>query len=164
MSINKSAARLFYAAISYISPRLNTKLLFKRKFGREVELDEPKTLNEKLLKMKLESFGTDELVRRCADKYRVRDFVAERGCGEHLNRLLAVYDRPEDIDWDALPERFAIKWNFGCGYNLICADKASLDIRAAVKKLKKWQREPFWAYYSELPYRNVPKKLLVEER
>lgn len=163
MSFSKSAARLFFAAVSYISPELNTKLLFKRKFGRDVELDKPRTLNEKLLKLKLESYGTDELVRRCADKYRVRGFVEERGCGEYLNRLLAVYDRPEDIDWQALPERFALKWNFGCGYNLICADKAALNKKAAVKKLKRWQKEPFWAYYSELQYRNVAKKLLIEE-
>ena len=76
---------------------------------------------------------------------------------------LAVYDRPEDIDWDALPERFAIKWNFGCGYNLICTDKSALDTNAAEKQLRAWGREPFWAYYSELQYRHVEKKLLVEE-
>lgn len=81
MSFSKTLTRRYFAAISYISPELNTKLLFKRKFGREIDLKDPKTLNEKLLKMKLESYGTDELVRRCADKYRVREFVSERGCG-----------------------------------------------------------------------------------
>ena len=106
-----------------MSPRWNTKLLFLRKFGRLPELKHPQTLNEKLLKQKLERFGTDPVVRQCADKYRVRDYVDGCGCGGTLNRLLAVYDRPEDIDWDALPERFAVKWNFGCGYNLICTDK-----------------------------------------
>lgn len=162
-TFSKTARRAFYAAVSYISPELNTKLLFKRKFGRVPELGRPKTLNEKLLKLKLERYGTDPLVRRCADKYRVRGFVEERGCGEYLNRLIAVYDRPRDIDWDALPERFAIKWNFGCGYNIICTDKAALDIAKTVKKLEKWGKEPFWAYYSELQYRNVEKKLLIEE-
>ena len=162
-TFSKTARRAFYAALSYISPELNTKLLFKRKFGRAPELREPRTLNEKLLKLKLERYGTDPVVRRCADKYRVRGFVEARGCGEYLNRLIAVYDRPEDIDWDALPERFAIKWNFGCGYNIICPDKGALDIDKTVKKLKKWGKEPFWAYYSELQYRNVEKKLLIEE-
>ena len=96
-------------------------------------------------------------------KYRVRDYVDGCGCGGTLNRLLAVYDRPEDIDWDALPERFAVKWNFGCGYNLICTDKQTLDTHAAVQQLRAWGREPFWAYYSELQYRHVDKKLLIEE-
>lgn len=156
-------SRACFAALSYLSPKLNTQLLFYKKFGRFPDLRAPATLNEKLLKRKLERYGDDPLVRQCADKYRVRKFVESRGCGATLNRLLAVYDAPADIDWDALPERFALKWNFGCGYNLICADKASLDIPAAVRQLKKWGREPFWAYYSELQYRHVEKKILVEE-
>lgn len=159
----RSGTRAFYTALSYLSPALNTKLLFLRKFGRLPELQNPKTLNEKLLKLKLEQFGTDELVRQCADKYRVRDFVRQRGCGETLNELIAVYDRPEDIRWEQLPQRFAMKWNFGCGYNIICQDKAKLNIPETVKQLKKWGREPFWAYYSELQYRNVEKKIIVEE-
>ena len=123
----RRTSRAFYAALSYISPRWNTELLYLRKFGRLPDLKHPQTLNEKLLRQKLERFGTAPVVRRCADKYRVRDYVAGCGCGGTLNRLLAVYDRPEDIDWDALPEQFAVKWNFGCGYNLICADKRALD-------------------------------------
>lgn len=155
--------RSFYAALSYLSPRLNTRLLFKRKFGRWPDLEEPKTLNEKLLKLKLESFGTDPLVRQCADKYAVRSFVEERGLGHILNGLIAVYDRPQDIDFEALPERFAIKWNFGCGYNLIVPDKSALDIPAAVRQLEKWGKEPFWSYYSELQYRGVEKKIIIED-
>ena len=99
----RRATRAFYAGLSYLSPRWNTKLLYLRKFGRLPDLKHPQTLNEKLLKQKLERFGTDPVVRQCADKYRVRDYVDGCGCGGTLNRLLAVYDRPEDIDWDALP-------------------------------------------------------------
>ena len=132
----RRATRAFYAGLSYLSPRWNTKLLYLRKFGRLPDLKHPQTLNEKLLKQKLERFGTDPVVRQCADKYRVRDYVDGCGCGGTLNRLLAVYDRPEDIDWDALPERFAVKWNFGCGYNLICTDKSALDTNAAEKQLR----------------------------
>ena len=159
----KTFSRGFYAALSYLSPRLNTKLLYLKKFGRLPDLRDPKTLNEKLLKLKLERYGTDPLVRRCADKYRVRYFVSSRNCGETLNRLLAVYDSVSDINWDLLPSRFVMKWNFGCGYNLVCLDKSSLDIRAAARQLRRWGREPFWAYYSELQYRGVEKKLIVEE-
>lgn len=30
-----------------------------------------------------------------------------------------------------------MKWNFGCGYNIICPSKKDLDIPATVKKLEK---------------------------
>ena len=83
----RRGSRAFYALISYISPRLNTRLLFLKKFGRLPELREPKTLNEKLLKLKLERYGSSPLVRRCADKYLVRGYVAERGCGQPAGQL-----------------------------------------------------------------------------
>ena len=159
----RRGSRAFYTFISYISPRLNTKLLYLKKFGRLPDLKNPKTLNEKLLKLKLERFGSDPLVRQCADKYRVRSYVEQCGCGETLNALYAAYDKADDIKWDQLPKSFAMKWNFGCGYNIICADKEKLDIPAAIQKLKKWGREPFWAYYSELQYRRMEKKIIVEE-
>ena len=78
----RRATRAFYAGLSYLSPRWNTKLLYLRKFGRLPDLKHPQTLNEKLLKQKLERFGTDPVVRQCADKYRVRDYVD--GCGYNL--------------------------------------------------------------------------------
>ena len=42
------ASKAFYIALSYLSPRLNTKLLFLKKFGRFPDLKDPKTLNEKI--------------------------------------------------------------------------------------------------------------------
>lgn len=159
----RRTAKAFYVALSYVSPRLNTQLLFLKKFGRLPNLKAPQTLNEKLLKLKLENFGRDELVRQCADKYCVREYVKECGFESCLNELLAVYDSAKEIEWDSLPESFAIKWNFGCGYNLICQSKRGLNTVTAEKKLEKWGREPFWAYFSELQYRGVPKKIIVEE-
>lgn len=69
--------KAFYIALSYVSPRLNTHLLFLKKFGRLPNLKNPQTLNEKLLKLKLEDFGKNELVRQCADKFRVRQYVKD---------------------------------------------------------------------------------------
>lgn len=157
------ASKGFYVMLSYLSPKLNTKLLFFKKFGRWPNLKNPKTLNEKILKIKLESFGEDKLVRQCADKYRVREYIEEKGLSHCLNELVAVYDDPEEINWEALPEQFAMKWNFGCGYNIICSSKSKLDKKATKEQLKLWKKEPFWAYFSELQYRNVDKKLIVEE-
>lgn len=156
-------SRAFYVVTSYFSPRLNTELLFYKKFGRRLDLKAPKTLNEKILKLKLEDYGTNELVRQCADKYRVREYVKACGMGNILNQLYAVYDSPKQLEWEKLPERFALKWNFGCGYNIICSQKEALDKKVVQQQLKKWGKEPFWAYFSELQYRNMKKKILVEE-
>ena len=42
-------------------------------------------------------------------------------------------------------------------------NKSTVMNNAAVQQLRAWGREPFWAYYSELQYRYVDKKLLIEE-
>lgn len=161
-NFRRTALRRAFALTSYISPRLNTELLFRQRFGRRPELDSPRTLNEKLLKLKLGPWAHDDLIRRCADKFAVREYVAQKGCAPLLNELLAVYSSAEELDWQSLPPRFVLKWNFGCGYNIICRDKDKLDESEVRAQLKKWGREDFWAYYSELQYRHIPKRLLLE--
>lgn len=154
--------RVALALISYISPKTNTILMYMSRFGRKPDLKRPHTLNEKLLKLKLERYGEDALVSRCSDKYAVRSYVEEMGCSEILNRLIAVANNPEELNLNAMPESFVIKWNFGCGYNIMCRDKSALDWKRVRRQLQHWGREPFWAYYSELQYRGIRKKLLVE--
>ena len=59
---------------------------------------------------------------------------------------------------DTLPEAFALKWNFGCGFNLICTDKKKLKQEDAVKTLSRWSRKKYHLGYSEMQYKGVPKK------
>lgn len=124
---------------------------------------EPKDLVQKLLKLKITQYNKDELVKKCADKYAVREFIHECGLDYMLNDLLAAYDDPRDIEWEKLPEQFAIKLNYGCGYNIICRSKAELDSEAAEQKLIKWGKKNPWIDYAELQYKNVPQKILVEK-
>lgn len=145
-----------------ISPKLNTIIRFRETYGRSPDLENPKTLNEKVLWLKLNRYMNDPLVIKCADKYKVREYVKEAGYEHLLNSLIGVYDAPEEIPWDELPDRFVIKWNFGVGFNVICRDKGKLDIPATVKKLKKWEKEKAWLPYSEMQYKYAPKKLICE--
>lgn len=160
----KDLLRRVMGVITLISPALNTRLWFMLLFKRRINLKNPKTLDEKIQKMKLTIYKDNPIYGQCADKYRVRDYICSCGCPEILNDLYQVYDRVDDIDWANLPNSFVIKWNFGCGQNLIVTDKSSLDIESAKAKLKKWYKEKnFYLYYSELQYKNIRPKLLVEK-
>ena len=145
-----------------ISPVLCSRWRFRRTFGRPLDLRTPQTLNEKLMWLKLRRYGSDPLVTRCADKYAVRDYVESCGCGDILNELYGAWDRPRDIPWDALPHAFVLKCNHGCGYNILCPDKSTLDREAAVRTLNKWLRHDFWRDFAELQYRPIPKKIVCE--
>lgn len=163
VKIYKNTLDIYYSFLTLISPKLNTKVLYKKRFGQLFNLKNPTTLNEKILKLKLDSYATDLLVRQCADKFAVRAYVEDIGCGELLIPLIATYDRVEQIDWKKLPETFVMKWNYGSGFNILCSDKSKLDIPKTIKQLKKWQKDPYYLVHSEMQYKNVKKKIIVEE-
>lgn len=157
-------SRLFKQFLTFISPRLNTEIVYFFKFKKRINLNEPRTLDEKIQWLKLNAYNKNPLVTQCADKYAVRDYVKSCGCSEILNDLYGVYDSVDEIKWDELPEKFVIKWNFGCGQNLICFDKSKLDIEKAKKQLRNWYKlhDTFYLPYSEMQYKGIKPKLICE--
>lgn len=148
-----------------ISPKLNTKITYRVKFHRPIDLDNPKTLDEKIQWLKFNTYLDNPLVTQCADKYAVRDYVKDCGCSEILNDLYFTWDSVDDIKWEDLPNKFVIKWNFGWGNNFICKDKSKIDEIETKKLLKKWYKDhnTFWKLYAELQYRNIIPKLVCEK-
>ena len=157
---------LYYCTLTLISPRLNSIARYKERFNSTPpNLDNPVNFNEKLLKIKLERYNYDPLVCQCADKYAVREYVEQKGLGRYLVPLIASYDSVNQINWNKLPKRFVIKWNFGCHLNLVCKDKRNFDVEYASKQLRKFKNSKYHLKYSELQYKipNSSKKIIVEE-
>ena len=153
----------FASHLTVISPMLSTKMQYKQRFKRKLNLKDPKTLNEKLIWLKLNRYADDSTVVTCADKYAVRFYLEENGYGEYVNELIGVWDRVEDIDFDALPDRFAMKVNHGCGYNIICTDKSKFDVDKAKTTLNTWLKEDYWKKHAELHYRHIQPKIICEK-
>lgn len=154
----------YYQTLTLISPRLNTVVRFRKIKGQKLNLDNPQTLDEKIQKLKLESYATDPLIIQCADKYAVRRFIKGQGCADILIPLIATYDKVEDVKWDELPQAFAMKWNYGSGFNIICPDKSKLDIEETKRKMKKWGKDKScYLNFSEMHYKAIPRKIIVEE-
>lgn len=159
----KSEQKLFQI-LTLISPRLNTQITYRKRKGQKLNLSNPQTLDEKIQKLKLEGYATDPLIIQCADKYTVRQYIEKRGCADILVPLIAVYDKADDIKWNELPQAFAMKWNFGYGFNIICPDKSKLNIESTMKKLKKWGKDKScYLDFSEMQYKAIPRKIIVEE-
>lgn len=100
-----------------------------------------------------------------SDKLKVREFVSERTGNDYLIPLLWSGKRPEDIPFEKLPDKFFIKTNHGCGYNIPVKDKNRLSIRQVQSQLKKWLKENFgrdallgiqWAY------KNIDPQIMIE--
>ena len=138
------------------------KRKFHARLGRDLDLDNPVTFNEKLQWLKLYDATPEKT--RLADKYRVRDWVKDTIGEEHLIPLLGVWERFEDIDFDALPEQFVLKANDGSGRNIIVKDKAEFDAAGARAKFARWASEPF-AFDTgfEMHYLNIPPRIIAEK-
>lgn len=165
MNLSTIISTCFKQSLTRISPRLNTEVIYFAKFHKRINLKHPETLDEKIQYLKFHNYYKNPLVTNCADKYAVRDYVKKCGCEEILNELIAVYDKAEDVQWDKLPNQFVIKWNFGCGQNLICFDKSKLDVKDAKRKLESWYKtkDTFYLGYSEMQYKGIPPKLICEK-
>ncbi len=157
------ASRCVYRACTWISPYFNTQFRFLRITGHIGNLKTPVTFSEKLSWLKLYRYAEDPLVMQCADKWKVRDYVTQCGLGHMLVPLHGIFEKPEEIPWGDLPDKFVLKWNFGCGFNVLCEDKDNLDIPTTMRQLRKWGRTPYWMDYAELQYRIPEKRILCEE-
>lgn len=144
-----------------VNPELTLKILFKLKTGEKLDLNHPKTYNEKLQWLKL--YYKDSRIPQCVDKYEVRKYVKDKGIGHILNDLLWEGFNPEDIPFDELPDKFVIKATHGQGYNIICTDKTKLNYDETIKTLNKWLETKFLPSYGEWFYGIVKPRIIVEK-
>ena len=144
-----------------VSPKLDLELLFLIKQHYRLNLKSPKTYNEKLQWIKL--YDKNPLMPKCCDKYAVREYVQEQGCGEILNELYWQGFNPEEIPFDNLPQKFVIKVTHGSTFNIICTNKDELDKEEAIRKCKKWLNAKFLPCYGEWFYGIEKPRVIVEK-
>lgn len=136
------------------------KLYFQRT-GEYLHLNDPKTFNEKIQWFKL--YGVTPEITRLADKYKVREFVAEKIGEEYLVPLLGVWNLPTEIDFSRLPESFVLKANHGSGYNFIVRDKSTLNQNELIRMAWKWLDEDFEYRTFEMQYHGIERRLIAEK-
>ena len=163
MEIRSNSNLRFRYLLTTLSPKWTINLLFKLCHHRKPDLKNPKTLDEKIQWMKLYYYKDNDLVKQCADKMSVRNYVKSKGLENILTRVIAIYHDPDEINWDALPDKFVLKWNFGNGGNVVCTDKKNLDKAAAINDLKRFQKLKFHLLAAEPQYDVDEKVLLCEE-
>lgn len=138
------------------------KIKYYLSLGKKLDLENPQTFNEKLQWIKL--FDRNPLYTQLVDKYLARDYIKEKLGEEYLIPLLGVWDDPDDIDFDALPNQFVLKCNHNSGLGMcICKDKSKLDIKKVKEELKKGLAQDYYLSGREWPYKNVPRKVIAEK-
>jgi len=159
--------RSLWASIVFHTPRFWSdryylKVLFRAHMGYKLNLNNPKTFSEKLQWLKL--YDRKPEYTMMVDKVKAKEYVASVLGDEYVIPTLGVWDAPEKIDFDALPERFVLKCNHNSGTGMyICKDKSNLDVVKVKAELKKGLKENYYLMNREWPYRDVPRRILAEE-
>lgn len=146
----------------WLPDELYIRLMYRLLMGYKLNLKEPITFNEKIQWLKL--YNRKPEYSMMVDKYAVKDYVTKIIGSEYIIPTLGVWDKPEDIQWDKLPNQFVLKTTHGGGNVgvIICLDKKNFDRENAVKKLNKSLQQNIYQALREWPYKNVPRRILAE--
>ena len=143
------------------SDKFFIKCAYKFHVGKKLNLKNPQTFNEKLQWLKL--YNRKDIYTTMVDKYEVKKFIAEKLGEEYVIPTLGVWDNVEDIDFDALPDKFVLKCTCNSGGLVICKDKSKLNIEEVKKNLKKSLKNNYFWHGREWPYKNVKPRIIAEK-
>lgn len=147
--------------LNWMPDKCYLSLKFRSKFGYWMNWKFPKTFNEKLQWLKL--YDRNPLYTDLVDKYEARKYIAEKIGEEHLVPLLGVWDNPDDIVFDDLPNQFVLKCTHDSASVVICKDKTMFNIEAAKKNLRQHMSINYYYPSREWPYKNVKPRVIAEK-
>ncbi|MGI5977404.1 MAG: ATP-grasp fold amidoligase family protein [Candidatus Limivicinus sp.] len=137
------------------------KIAYRIKMGKTLDLDNPRTFNEKLQWLKIHD--RNPLYTMMVDKYEVKKYIAEKIGSEYIIPTIGVWDRFEDIDFDKLPNQFVLKCTHDSGGLVICRDKSKFDIASARRKINSCLRHNYFWGMREWPYKDVKPRIIAEQ-
>ena len=144
-----------------LSDEFFVRLQYRCWHGGNLNLDNPQDYNEKIQWQKLNY--RNEMMRVCADKFLVRDFVSERIGEQYLVPLLAVFEKVEDLDLEKLPSSFVLKATRASSWNIVCVDKKKLEMDKLRKRIRKWFCKDFFEYGREWQYKGGVRRVICED-
>lgn len=147
-------------ALEWIPDEEMIKLQYRIKMGRKLDLKNPQRFTEKIQWYKL--YYRTSLMTECVDKHAVRDYIRSVGMGEYLIPELGVWDRPEDIEWELLPDSFILKTTNGSESNVFVKDKQSANKREICAKISRWMTQTNINYGREWAYNGVIPRIIAE--
>lgn len=147
-------------------PYMEDELYLKKKFrvamNKELDLDCPYTFNEKLQWLKL--YDRQSVYTTMVDKNLIKQYVAKQIGEQYIIPTIGIWDNPDNIDFEELPNQFVLKCNHNSGQGMyICHDKSKMNIRAVKQDLKKGLKQDYYLMGREWPYKNVPRKIIAEQ-
>ncbi len=136
--------------------------MYKIKIRKKLDLEKPVLYTEKLQWLKLYDQRPEYTIM--VDKCAAKDYVASKIGEEYVIPTIGIWNNPDEINFDSLPEKFVIKCNHNSGLGMyICRDKSKMDISKVKKNLEKGLAQNYYITGREWPYKNVKPRIIAEK-
>lgn len=146
----------------FLPPKFYARVLYEYHTGKKLNLENPKEFNEKIQWYKV--FYHPSILTQLVDKYAVRQYVEEKIGAQYLNEIYGVYEKADDIPFNKLPNKFAIKATHTSSHNLIVSNKKTLNIPKAIKQINKWLGiNQYYRMGQEWAYKDVQPRIVIEK-
>ena len=144
----------------YLDDEPYLKRLYKAQFGKELQLDNPQSFNEKLQWLKLNDRNPKYSLM--VDKYAAKDYVSNIIGEEHIIPTLGIWDSFKDINFNSLPNSFVLKCTHNSGQVYIIKDCKNYNLSAIQSEIDKALKTDYYKKFREWPYKNVKPRVLAE--
>lgn len=158
-TIADSLARRGY--FDRMSDQMYLKIVYRARMGEKLNLKNPVSFNQKLQWLKLHDRRGE--YPAMVDKQLAKEYVSGRIGAEYIIPTLGVWNSFDEIDFDALPDRFVLKCTHDSGGLAICRDKNSFDRAAVREKIERSLRRNFYLHGREWPYKEIKPRIIAEE-
>lgn len=158
---NRIQLRLLRYLAPFLGDETYVKLYYLFHMLKPLDLERPQTYNEKLQWLKLHDKRPE--YTQMVDKIAVKEYVANIIGNEYIIPTIAIYNKPEDIDFDQLPNQFVLKVTHDSGGIFVCKNKQTINKKEVIKKMKWGIKRTFYKLNREYPYKDVPRRIIAEQ-
>ncbi|PLT31794.1 ATP-grasp fold amidoligase family protein [Peribacillus deserti] len=137
------------------------KFQYRKMMGRELDLKNPITFNEKIQWLKLNDRNPD--YSNLVDKLEVRSYVKNKIGEQYLNKLYRVFNNVDEISIDKLPGKFVLKTTHDSGGIIVCKNKNEVNWATELLKFRLRLKQNYYFLSREYHYKNVKPKVICEE-
>lgn len=158
---NRIQLRLLRYLAPFLGDESYVKLYYLFHMLKPLDLENPQTYNEKLQWLKLHDKRPE--YTQMVDKIAAKEYVASIIGDEYIIPTIAIYEKPEDIDFDQLPNQFVLKVTHDSGGIFVCKNKQAINKKEVIKKMEWGLKRTYYKLNREYPYKDVPRRIIAEQ-
>lgn len=150
-----------YSFAPKMDDELYLKIFWYFRMGYELDIEHPKTFNEKIQWLKLHDRKAEYIT--LADKYEVKKWVSRELGVKYIIPTISVYNSFEEIRKEDLPDQFVLKTTHDSGGIRICRDKTNFDWDEARSFFQYCLNRDYFYCEREWSYKGILPRIIVEK-